>query len=41
VSEAWGQAYTELYRKLDAKEGENNVYKMAKLRERKTRLQPN
>ena len=27
----------ELYRKLDTKEGENDVYKMAKLRERKTR----
>jgi hypothetical protein len=37
VSEANGQAYTELYRKLDTKEGENDVYKMAKLRERKTR----
>jgi hypothetical protein len=37
VSEARGQAYTELYRKLDTKEGENDVYKMAKLRERKTR----
>jgi hypothetical protein len=37
VSEARGQAYTELYQKLDTKEDENNVYKMAKLRERKTR----
>jgi hypothetical protein len=37
VSEARGQIYTELYRKLDTKDGENNVYKMAKLRERKTR----
>jgi hypothetical protein len=37
VSEARGQAYTELYRKLDTKEGENDVYKMAKLRERKIR----
>jgi hypothetical protein len=37
VSEARGQAYTKLYRKLDTKEGENDVYKMAKLRERKTR----
>jgi hypothetical protein len=37
VSEARGQAYTELYRKLDIKEDENDVYKMAKLRERKTR----
>jgi hypothetical protein len=37
VGEARGQTYTELYRKLDTKEGENDVYKMAKLRERKTR----
>jgi hypothetical protein len=37
VSEAMGRVYTELYRKLDTKEGENNVYKMTKLRERKTR----
>jgi hypothetical protein len=37
VSEARGQAYTELYRKLDTKEGENDVYKMAKLRGSKTR----
>jgi hypothetical protein len=37
VSEIMGQAYTELYRKLDTKEGENDVYNMAKLRERKTR----
>jgi hypothetical protein len=37
VSEARGQAYTELYRKLDTKESENDIYKMAKVRERKTR----
>jgi hypothetical protein len=37
VSETRGQAYTELYRKLDMKEGENDVYKIDKLRERKTR----
>jgi hypothetical protein len=37
VSEIRGQAYTELYRKLDTKDGKNDVYKMAKLRERKTR----
>jgi hypothetical protein len=36
-SEARDQAYTELYRKLDTKEGENDVYKMTKFRERKTR----
>jgi hypothetical protein len=37
VNEAMGQTYTELYQKLDTKECENNVYNMAKLRERKTR----
>jgi hypothetical protein len=37
VREARGQTYMELYRKLNTKEGENDVYKMAKLRERKTR----
>jgi hypothetical protein len=37
VSETRVQAYTELYRKLDTKEDENDVYKMTKLRERKTR----
>jgi hypothetical protein len=37
VSEPRGQVYTELYRKLDTKKGENDVNKMAKLRERKTR----
>jgi hypothetical protein len=37
VSEARGQAYMELYRKLDTKDDENDVYKMAKFRERKTR----
>jgi hypothetical protein len=31
VNEARGQAYTELYRKLDTKEDENDIYKMAKL----------
>jgi hypothetical protein len=34
---AKGRAYAELYRKLDTKEEENDVYKMAKLRKRKTR----
>jgi hypothetical protein len=37
MSEVRGQAYMELYRKLDKKEDENVVYKMAKLRERKTK----
>jgi hypothetical protein len=36
VSEARGRTYAELYRKLDTKEDENDVYKMTKLRERKT-----
>jgi hypothetical protein len=40
VSEARGQAYAKLYRKLDTKEDENDVYKMTKLQKRKTRLQP-
>jgi hypothetical protein len=37
VSEVRGRAYAELYRKLDTKEGKNDVNKMTKLRERKTR----
>jgi hypothetical protein len=37
VSETRGQTYTELYRKLYTKKNENDVYKMTKLRERKTR----
>jgi hypothetical protein len=37
MNEARGQTYAKLYRKLDTKEGENIVYKMVKLRERKTR----
>jgi hypothetical protein len=37
VSEARDQTYMELYRKLDTKDGENDVYKMTKLRERKTK----
>jgi hypothetical protein len=37
VSEARGQAYTELYWKLYTKEGTNDIYKMTKLRERKIR----
>jgi hypothetical protein len=35
VSEAKERAYTELYRKLDIKEGKNDVYKITKLQERK------
>jgi hypothetical protein len=37
VSEARGHAYAELYQILGTKEGENDVYKIAKFRERKTR----
>jgi hypothetical protein len=37
VSEARGRAYTELYQKLDTKECENDVYKMTKFQEKKTR----
>jgi hypothetical protein len=37
MSEVRGQACTELYRKLDTKEDEHDVYKMAKLWEMKTR----
>jgi hypothetical protein len=37
VSEARDRAYTELYRKLDTKEDENDVYKMTKIQERNTR----
>jgi hypothetical protein len=37
MREARGQAYMELYRKLDTKEGEIDVYKMAKLWQRRTR----
>ena len=37
VSEAKSRAYDDLYHKLGTKEGEKDIYKMAKLRERKTR----
>jgi hypothetical protein len=40
VSEARSLTYTELYRKLDTKDGENDVYKMTKFRKGKKRLQP-
>jgi hypothetical protein len=32
-----GQAYDDLYQRLSTKEGEKDVYKMARIRERKTR----
>ncbi|XP_071680063.1 uncharacterized protein [Lolium perenne] len=37
VSEARGRAYEDLYQHLNTKEGERDIYKMAKFRERKTR----
>jgi hypothetical protein len=37
VSEAKGRAYDDLYRKLSTKEEEKDVYKIARIRERKTR----
>jgi hypothetical protein len=37
VSEVRGQMYDGLYQRLDMKEEEKNIYRMAKSRERKTR----
>ena len=37
VSEARGRAYEDLYQKLSTKEGEKDIYRIATLRERKTR----
>jgi hypothetical protein len=37
VSEARGQTYEDLYQRLGTKEGEKEIYMMAKIRERKTR----
>jgi hypothetical protein len=37
VSEAKGRAYDDLYRRLSTKEGEKDVYKIARIRERKKR----
>jgi hypothetical protein len=37
VNEAMGQMYDGVYQRLSMKEGENNIYRMAKSRERKTR----
>jgi hypothetical protein len=37
VSKVRDQTYTELYQKLDMQDGENDVYKMVKFRERKTK----
>jgi hypothetical protein len=37
MSEVRGQIYDGLYQRLSTKEGEKNIYRMAKSRERKTR----
>ena len=37
VSVAKGRAYEDLYQRLSTKEGENDIYRMARVRERKTR----
>jgi predicted helicase len=37
MSEAKGRAYDDLYQRLSTKEGEKDVYKIAWIRERKTR----
>ena len=37
VSVANGRAYEDLYQHLSTKEGEKNIYRMARVRERKTR----
>jgi hypothetical protein len=37
VSEARGRMYDGLYQRLGTKEGEKDIYRMAKSRERKTR----
>ena len=37
MSEAKGRAYDDLYRRLSTKEGEKDVYKIARIRERKKR----
>ena len=37
MSDARGRAYEDLYQRLGTKEGERDIYKMAKIRERKTR----
>ncbi|SPT17945.1 unnamed protein product [Triticum aestivum] len=36
IGEARGRAYEDLYQRLGTKEGERDIYKMAKIRERKT-----
>ena len=35
VSEAKGRSYEDLYQRLSTKEGENDIYRMARARDRK------
>ena len=37
MSEAKNETFERLYQKLDTKEGERDIYRIAKVRERKTR----
>ena len=37
MSVAKGKAYDDLYQRLGTKEGEKDIYRMARIRERKTR----
>ena len=37
VSVAKGKAYDDMYQRLGTKEGEKDIYRMARIRERKTR----
>jgi len=37
VSEVKGRTYEDLYQRLSTKEGEKNIYRMARARDRKTR----
>ena len=37
MSVAKDKAYDDLYQRLDTKEGEKDIYRMARIRERKTR----
>ena len=37
MSEAKGRAYEDLYQRLSMKEGEKDIYRMARARDRKTR----
>ena len=37
VGEARGRAYEDLYQRLGTQEGERDIYKISKIRERKTR----